>query len=95
MAMLLKDRAWIKRIVSWNHWCDAAFFILLLIGLYLRLANLHYPINNPETYRDYLVANHMITHNEYPLTGPWNGVLGPIKNSPLYYLGVKHLAQRV
>lgn len=83
--MLLENDSRIEKTIFSNRWCDAAFCILLLIGLYLRLSNLHYPINNPEASRDYLVANHIITHHEYPLMGPWNGVFGPIKNSPLYY----------
>ncbi len=81
----VKDVSWIKTMLDWKHWYNTAFFLLLLIALVLRLSNLHYPINNPEASRDYLVASHIVAYHEYPLMGPWNGMLGGIKNSPLYY----------
>lgn len=88
-VMPVKGVSWIKTIrehvLDWKYWYHTAFFLLLLIAFVLRLANLHYPVNNPEASRDYLVASHIVADQEYPFMGPWNGVLGSIKNSPLYY----------
>lgn len=82
-----KNNCLTKTIFFWlrQHYHDIVFFLLLLIGLFLRLSNLHYPVNNAEASRDYLIAHHIVAYHEYPLVGPWSGVMGPVKNSPLYY----------
>lgn len=65
-------------------------FIILLISLVVRIPRFDYPISDIFNWgdgtRDYLVANHILTYHEFPLTGPYNYFfdLG-ILNSPLYF----------
>ena len=72
--------------------------LILAASLIIRINNFDYPLLNGETHRDYLVGRHILNFAEFPQTGPcclWNGALGEIRNSPVYYyttaviLGIK------
>lgn len=63
---------------------DKLFIVLLIYSLLLRINYLSPPYLNGDSQRDYLVAHHIVSYNEQPQLGPWNGTFGVI-SSPLYY----------
>lgn len=70
-----------------KNYLEVFLIVLILgVGLYVRLLNLHYPFQNLEASKDYLVARHIVYFGEVPTVGPWNSLLtGAFRNSPLYY----------
>ena len=65
-----------------------ALTLCLIISLLVRLPLIDYPVHNSESWRDYLVARHIVKYGERPLTGPcclWNGQLGNLRHSAVYY----------
>lgn len=58
--------------------------IILAAGIFLRLNNFDYPLVSEETNRDFIVARHIYRYQEIPLTGPNNGTLPLVGNSPVY-----------
>lgn len=58
--------------------------LLLVVAFLLRLRYFAY-IFGGDIERDYLIAQHIIKFGEFPLSGPWNGILGALRNSPLYF----------
>ena len=62
---------------------DALFIVLILASFAIKMASFDYPLlaHSGESSRDYLVANHIVTYGEFPLTGPG----GKLPTSPAYY----------
>lgn len=63
---------------------------ILLISFLVRIPRFDYPISGifiwGDGTRDYLVANHILTYHQFPLTGPYNYFFdNGIVNSPLYF----------
>lgn len=62
---------------------DILFLALLLIGFFIRLSFLDYPIFH-ESGRDYLLGKHIMEYKEFPLVGP-TGLNIILKNSPVFW----------
>lgn len=61
--------------------------IILLAFLY-RLIALDYPLINTEPQRDYLIAQHILTYQDLPKSGPcclFNGSYAPYRHPVIYY----------
>jgi hypothetical protein len=63
---------------------EVILIFILLTGFSLRLAMLQYPFQKNDARRDHVVARHIVTYHEFPLTGPYNAFTGG-KNSPAYF----------
>lgn len=68
----------------------AILIIVLLIGFLIRIPRLDFPFSDifiwGDGTRDYLVANHILKYQEYPLTGPFNLLFDTgVRNSPVYF----------
>ncbi|HEY4694791.1 MAG TPA: hypothetical protein VIH52_02395 [Candidatus Nanoarchaeia archaeon] len=64
------------------------FVVLLVLAFLVRWQRFDYPlaIDGGEGSRDYLVANHILVYQEFPLIGPWNAASdGSLQNSPVYF----------
>ncbi len=66
------------------------FIAILAVGIFARLNNFDYPLVSEETNRDFIVARHIVKYHEMPMTGPNNGTLPLVGNSPSYsyFLGL-------
>lgn len=65
-------------------------FAVLLVSFLIRIPRFDYPFSYIFSWgdgtRDYLVANHILNFNEFPLVGPYNLFFDSgVKNSPLYF----------
>lgn len=60
--------------------------IFVIFQLFLRFYTFPDIIDMKQTdvHRDYLIANHIVSFHEYPLTGPQNS-FSTFRNSPIYY----------
>ncbi len=71
-----------------QHWSILILIAIVVLALWARFPLIGYPLTDTaqgEPSRDYLVANHILSFHEWPLTGPWNGFFSGFLNSPSYY----------
>ena len=62
--------------------------IVITFAFFYRLIALDYPLINTEPQRDYLIAQHILTYQDFPKSGPcclFNGSYAPYRHPVAYY----------
>lgn len=62
--------------------------VIISLAFLYRLSALDYPLINTEPQRDYLIAQHILTYQDFPQSGPcciFNGSYAPYRHPVIYY----------
>ena len=62
--------------------------VIITLAFLYRLLYLDYPLINTEPQRDYLIAQHILTYQDFPEAGPcciFNGSYAPYRHPVAYY----------
>lgn len=62
--------------------------VIIVLAFLYRLIALDYPLINTEPQRDYLIAQHILTYQDFPQSGPcciFNGSYAPYRHPVFYY----------